>query len=301
MSELGKANERPSLSDLSIVIPFRFDTRDRLENLETVVRFFTASFDHVDIVILEEGANLRGNHLGEITGVRYHGSVNPGPFHRTRLLNLGIEQLSRRRFAAAYDTDVLLYPAAVSMALQLLRDDAPVVYPYNGQFFDVRGRLRRLLIQSATPDSLPADAVLAETGDFGRNLVCLNRNSVGGAVFYDRQAFIDCGGYHEGFVSWGFEDTELIERIEKLGYSRKRIESHPLLHLAHKRFIWRGKWYPLAGGNRSKYHELSRLSRSELQALIDAGGLRHKKQEDGRPPRRRSTWSAALNRLFSAD
>jgi hypothetical protein len=159
-----------------------------------------------------------------------------GSFHRTRLLNQGMIDQTDRAIVASYDADVLAFPAALAALLGRLRAGASFGWPYGGIFLDVRGARRAGLLQSGDLSALDPLALAQSTeAQPAPDLVCLNRASVGGAVFFRREAFIDAGGYNEAFMSWGWEDTELVERFHKLGHEPVRMTDFPLLHLAHRR------------------------------------------------------------------
>ena len=95
-------------------------------------------------------------------------------------------------------------------------------------------------------------------------------------MLFDRAVFAACGGYHEGFVAWGFEDAEIMARMTKLGHPFARVEGMPLIHLSHPRGRgWRGgAWYRASRQNNTLYRRMARLSAAEMKAMIAEGGLR---------------------------
>lgn len=272
----GKGPSRIAADDLSIVIPFRHDRPERLENLAAVLRHLTATLAGAEIIVIEDGAQMHGAGVALGCGAQHIARVNAGAFHRTALLNLGIEALATRRFAASYDTDALIYPEAWARALDMLRAGAPVVFPYGGRFCDLRGDLRAQVVADPDLARVPAKVAQAASQKAKGDLVCINPNSVGGVVLFDRAVFAACGGYHEGFVAWGFEDAEIMARMTKLGHPFARVEGMPLIHLSHPRGRgWRGgAWYRAARQNNALYRRMARLSAEEMKAMIAEGGLR---------------------------
>jgi hypothetical protein len=87
-----------NLSDLTLVVPFRCDSQDRLANLHTIIRYFRRYTTGAEVIILENGSEEAAS-LASADEVRYARKPDNGPFHRTRLLNEGVDQ-SRRRFVA---------------------------------------------------------------------------------------------------------------------------------------------------------------------------------------------------------
>ena len=61
---------------------------------------------------------------------------------------------------------------------------------------------------------------------------CYNPNSVGGAIFYNKQKFFECGMENEYFMSWGWEDVLRTYIIQTLGFRLGRIPGI-LYHLNH--------------------------------------------------------------------
>ncbi|MEM9435817.1 MAG: galactosyltransferase-related protein [Pseudomonadota bacterium] len=260
--------------DLSIVIPFREDAPERRENLVAVLERLGRDLVGAEIIVIEHASAPSAAGLPALPGLRHVPMAHGGAFHRTRMLNDGIETLASRPFAASWDTDVLAHPAALASALDLLRDGAGLVYPFDGRFIDVRGTARRRVLDGAALSTLPWPDRRLRWWQRRGDVVCENEASVGGAVLFDRAAFTRTGGYHEGFVAWGFEDAEIRDRMEKLGVEIARVPGYPLFHLAHPRGRARGGWYRSVRANRALYREWAALDADELAARVADGALR---------------------------
>jgi len=262
-------------ADLSIVIPFRCDRAQRRENLVACLAHLKATLPEAEVIVIEDAPAP----LGPVAEVaQWHMRVNNGPFHRTRLLNDGMARLSTRAFVASWDADILVYPAAIAAALAQLRSGAPMVLPYDGHYFDARGPLRRQLLARPDLTDLPAAEVQAGRAAPWWRLACLHNANMGGAVMFDRNLFCDIGGYHEGFVAWGFEDDEIADRIVRLGHTHCRVAGFPLIHLSHPRgwllgWLKRNAFYRTTLWNRRQFQRLQRLSREETEALIARCGI----------------------------
>lgn len=259
--------------DLSIVIPFRLDCPEREENLKTVLRFATEILEGVEIILLESGPKLTAEALGEHPNVTYRGEKTDHGFHRTRLLNEGIEALASRRFAASYDADALIYPQAMQTTLDRLRAGCGYAFPFSGRFLNVSGSMREQLIADASLKSFPP-AHLESEGRRRREIESLGEESVGGVIIFDRDVFRQTGGYHEHFLYWGFEDTELADRLEKFGHQKQHAEGFPLVHLDHPRSRRSKDWYAGNRKNKGLCRRLGKLKRQEIESMIAEGGLR---------------------------
>jgi len=261
--------------DLTLVIPFRFDRAERLENLRAVLAHLQRTLAGAEIILMESGPTLVGQSviggLGEdLSGIRYVGTVENRDFHRTRILNMGIAELSTRRFAAAYDTDVLVYPAAMQGALERLRAGSAFVSPFDGRVFDIRDDLRAGMVGSIGKSA----PLLSEVEGPSDNAVLMNTNSVGGVVIFDKTAFAQAGGYHEYFISWGYEDHELSTRFAKFGFPLERVPGFPLLHLTHPRGHRGDGWYAGNRANKILAMRLDGFDRPQLERLIADGAFR---------------------------
>jgi GT2 family glycosyltransferase len=158
--------------------------------------------------------------------------------------------------------------------MQAIREGAGLAFPYDGTFLDARGDLRTTLLAPGGLVTLDPGSVLAGRVAPARQLRILNRDSVGGVVLFDRQAFVAAGGYCEGFVSWGFEDAEIADRFRTLGRPFRRVAGYPLIHLSHRRpFRPFGGWYAGARRNAALRARLSALPADALRALIAEDGL----------------------------
>lgn len=263
---------RPA-DDLTIVIPYRADVPERRENLAAVLVHLARIAPGVDILLIEDGPDPVARGLPNVPGLRHVAFRNTGTFHRTRLLNLGIEHLTDRPFAAAHDTDTLPYPQALAEGLALLRAGFGLVYPFDGRFIDLRGSARaRLLSGSPLPDPAILPRHRRRWWQWRGDVLCQNEGSVGGVVLFARRAFIRGGGYHEEFRSWGFEDDEIKARMEKLATVSAHVSGWPLLHLAHPR---KGStWYRSVARNRTLFRRMAALDRAQTEALIASGALR---------------------------
>ncbi len=258
------------LSDLTFVSPVCVDSPDRLENIEAVVAFLGAHCVNHRFIIVESAPVATLGHLAREPGVRHVHVGRGGAFHRTRLLNEGMRDHAATRFVASYDADVFAHPDALDAAMRGLRDHGGAAAPFNGSFIDVRGAARSQLIEARGARAVwSATAKMAGAAD----IVCVNPNSVGGVIIFERRAFIACGGYNENFVSWGWEDNELFARCAKLGVPWRRIPEYPLLHLAHWRGPDSGTRNPYFRGNVREYRRIARMTPEALRATVEAGGL----------------------------
>jgi len=204
-------SDKIDLTDVTFVIPFYHDTPERLENLKAVLKFINENFETM-ISISEVGDKSVWAEL-DISGCHTFEYRDDGLFHRTRVINDGIKHPGvRTPFIAIYDTDVIFDPQDVLQAVKSLRLGCEFVYPYNGDFVDIE----RSYIQ---------DGVIKERES-------LTKDSCGGAVFVNRDAYWEAGLEDENIISWGPEDTERKARMLKLKYTMAR-STGKCYHIKH--------------------------------------------------------------------
>jgi glycosyl transferase family 11/methyltransferase family protein len=248
------------LRDLTFTIPVFLDHPTRRENLDLILCLLQTSFDS-NYIICEQG----GDHF-KYTGqwAKYIRS-DAKEFHRTKMLNDMASQ-AETEYIANWDCDVIVPPAQVMMAVEELRAGADMVYPYAGGF----ARMARN----------PWFATLQKSLDIGvvRNEPFKNRepghNSVGGAVMWNRDSFIDGGMENERFISFGPEDCERHDRFKTLGYDIRRTGG-TLFHMNHYVGDNSSPRNHRFTDNVAEQEKVHVMSRAELRAYIDTWPWRH--------------------------
>ena len=246
-----------NLKDITFTIPVRIDSIDRQENLTCIINHLLA-YD-TNIIIYENGPNA-----GKINyphkDVKIVSEVEDGPFHRTKYLNK-LAKLATTKFIANYDCDVLFPRKQVLKAYKLLQEnEVDMIYPYGGLFVNIPRTLLKTpgmeVYEKASVDTLSSN----DYPNFGSN-------SMGGAVFYNRQAFIDGGMENEYFISWGAEDWERYRRFVKLGYRVGRVKG-ALFHIDHSRKQDSNESNPFYKRNVLEFQKVDTMSAEQLKEYV---------------------------------
>jgi len=189
------------LSDVTFNIPIRFDSPERQENVELVVAYLSHHFN-THIIICEESREIRFSHLQEY-GCQYIYIYSENPhLHRTKCLNL-MAGKSRTSIVCNHDSDVLLHPAQyVAAAASIIRGDCDACFPYDGRFYNLPRHYHKYIKKTLSLSMLDE-----------KKCSLLNRGSIGGALFWNKAAFVSGGMENEHFIGWGYEDNELVERF----------------------------------------------------------------------------------------
>lgn len=213
---------------LSIVIPVRIDSPERLANLQAIVRFLVY-YTEGPIILLEADAKSNVKGLIESCRVQLIFREDTDPiFHRTKYIN-ELLHMAQTQFVGVWDTDVVLDPDCILDALHIMNQGHIMCLPYNGKFVflteDASHKARRHIT------TLFQDKLIETLDGVG-----LGRPSVGGAYIVNKTLYLQAGGENEGFYGWGPEDAERVKRLEVLGYQIIRTEGS-LYHLHHPRGI----------------------------------------------------------------
>jgi predicted glycosyltransferase involved in capsule biosynthesis len=217
------------LSDLTIIIPVRLDTIDRLENILATTHFLSAGLETNTWV--SEYSEYNNGLLEKLLdkNIRYSFREDHDPIlYRTRFINQ-MTMAVETPFIAVWDSDVIAPIGQIVKALELLRNgEADFVYPYENHFLDTSPILRRLYLAERKTEVLEQNVKKMKE--------MYSPNPVGGAFLANRQAYINAGMENENFYGWGLEDGERYYRWINQGYKIKRVAG-TLFHLSHGRGI----------------------------------------------------------------
>lgn len=213
------------LRDVTFTIPVAFDHPDRVENLMLNLKILKQYFN-TNIIVGEQGGNMFNWTQEFATYMKF----DMPEFHRTKMLN-DMAKAAKTPIIVNWDADVFCSPLALMQATSFVRQGIDMVYPYDGRF----ARVPRLEWKDELGERL-------DPGIFGKGLFkntpafqgtrAGDAPSVGGAIFFDRDSFIQGGMENENFINYGPEDVERYERFKRLGYSIKRVRGS-IYHLDH--------------------------------------------------------------------
>lgn len=219
------------LRDVTLIIPVMIDSGNRFDNLQTVISY-TMSHLRVFVNVWEcDFFSARVFNLPKKQKLSYKfvkSEVNY--FYRTKIINDMVKEVNTP-IVCIYDADVVMPPNQYFKAAELIRNKkADMVIPYDGTCYD----LPECEIQHVK-DSIGSTLKFDNINLQG----CRKRrsNSIGGAIFFNRDSFIKGGMENENFKGWGAEDDEILHRFHKLGYKHTRIQPGILYHLYHPRTI----------------------------------------------------------------
>lgn len=258
--EFKRESHKIDLKDVTFTIPVLFDHMDRKGNLDLSLFMLQSAFD-TNFIICEQGGN-RFAYTGKWS--KYLQSPSK-VFHRTKMLN-EMCNVAETPYIVNWDCDVIIPPMQLLMAVEELRAGADVVYPYGGGF----ARMSRVSwlpkLQKHHDIGIVGDATFR-----GREE---GHNSVGGAVMFNKSAFIDGGMENENFISFGPEDCERHDRFKMLGFDIRRVKG-ALFHVDHYVGPNSSTRNPYFKANHAELDKIRSMSRDALQAYVDSWSWRH--------------------------
>lgn len=250
-----------NLIDTTFVIPLRIDSLERVENILFTIKYLDFFFE-TNTIILE--SDIKKNSIinyEEYNNVEYIFLEDIDPiFYRTRYINV-LSNRVKTDFIAVWDSDVVVHPNQILLALDRLRDNTyDFVFPYDGNFLDTGAIHRIEFLKSNNIDYLFANSV-------SMTLPYISA-ACGGGFFAKLCEYIECGGENENFYGWGQEDGERVKRWQILEKRVVRVKG-PMFHLYHPRGT--NSNY-LSKGHRERqieeFYRISRMTKEQLQNEI---------------------------------
>ncbi len=234
--------------DISILIPIYVDHEDRIDNLKKILNYFY--FMGIKDVWVNEYYSDKP--LCDWVNCNYRSKKIDDDYNKMTCTNEIFDE-SQGQYLAIWDVDVIFPRSAIDKSLELLENGADVVYPYNGNFYNVPKKHFDML----------------ESGRIEMDKCELwNENSYGGCVMFKRGVFEAGGKGNTKFIGWGFEDDEIFVRFSKLGYKIIRLDN-PLFHMEHTRtsnLDGKSKYYL---NNKEIYDNIRAMSREEILEEIN--------------------------------
>lgn len=240
-----------NLTDVTFTIPVRIDSEQRKRNLEIVVKYLNTHFD-TNILVGEESKSPDLKYF-ETDCDYIHYQTDDSMMRRTHVLNL-LAREANTPIIVNYDTDVLLpIKQYVNSAVLIRKNEFDMVYPYDGRFLNVKSDdIINSIATNMEVDNIP-----------DRFLQSMRTDSVGGAIFWNKEKFIEGGMENENFVSWGYEDDERLIRFKKLGF---RISRWPgvLYHLNHPSSPNSASVHKFYSNNKEEFERIRRMNKEQI-------------------------------------
>lgn len=248
------------LSDVTFNIPIKIDQPDRIRNIQICVDYLNKNFK-TNLIICEMDQEQKAKNLLENISCKYIFMKTNSPyFHRTMMLNY-MAKNSDTPIVVNYDCDVLLPIQNYVLATELIRNKTyDLVYPYDGNFFDVNPNLIGKIKETNSIDDINTQTMCRNLRPAG--------DSLGGAIFWSKEKFFSFGLENEKCISWGYEDNERFDRAKTLDLRIGRCPSG-LIHLHHGSSLNSSNGsHPFYQKNEQEWIKIKNMNKNDLTAYI---------------------------------
>ena len=246
---------------LTLIVPYR----DRREHLESLVDWCSADpacarGGEVEVIVLEVDARPTvAREAVERAGLRYEFVDCPGVMHKSGALNVGLG-LARGELVTPFDVDLVPIDGALRRHMRAALA-SPKVLLTGYRLLTRRRRVR--------PDEVRRVAekarVASEDGKSALRKHLLYGERFGHVPMFRRKALESAGGWDEGYLGWGSDDQEVIERYcAASGSLFARSPDFAYLHLFHETApLWNER--ELVEANRRRYYEAREAMKNDAK------------------------------------
>lgn len=276
---------KTDLKNVDFIVPLRIDTGDRLRNVILSTSYLLHHFD-CTVTIKEVDSERRFEtyalpiikRLVDTSNLNFifeEETRTDDAFHRTKVLNDMIME-SKCDIVVNYDTDLILPLDTYTKAVEMLRGEYDVVYPYRyGNHGERKVNLGFTIETQDNMDNFEKDEFVSrfikeyDSTCFDDRFFYYPSNQgegwaeYGMVQFFNRQVYIDGYLENEGFIAYAPEDIERHHRWQTLGYNIGRVDNHAY-HLEHQRT--QNSWFhnPHMQNNNALWEYLKTLSKEQL-------------------------------------
>jgi predicted glycosyltransferase involved in capsule biosynthesis len=240
-----------NFKDVTFIVPLRFDSEDRRRNFKMSMTYLLRNFD-TNIIVLDSDKESNEEFVKSVSPqIKYiFEKNNEKLFHRTRLLN-DMTKIAETNIVVNYDVDVIFEIQEYVESRQKILDGCTLCFPYAGKFYDIPKKFFNN-INNDTLTDIPLN-----------QCTLFNPNSVGGAIFFDKNKYEKIGLENENFISWGHEDWERIVRVQKMGHKMCRTNG-VLYHLTHSRNFNSSDKNPYYNFNGQEFQKIKGMTQEQL-------------------------------------
>lgn len=214
------------LTDSSLIMPFRIDSKERHENLISILDYVQNNFK-TNIHLLEADTSQKFDTRILTKNISYRFIQDNSPFfYHTYYRNVLIKE-SSQPIIILWDIDCLCPTMQIMDAVNVIRDKSfTMSLPYDGRAINVISIFKKLFMPNHSFEVLKAN--------LQKMPVMYGNFSTGGIVILNKKAFVAAGAENERMKGWGPEDLDRYKRMEINGNNIYHSLG-PLFHLDHPR------------------------------------------------------------------
>ena len=267
------------VNDITFIMHFRYDSDDRVRNLQTILNYYSGLYVGAKFIIVEDDAS----HCTKLDNVKwpkntsFYFITNNSYYRKPWGLNTAAK-FATTNVLIQIDTDAIVPKSSIDECYTALttQKDCVIAFPYNGFFIDTSIQLHQKFIDanynynSLLEELPPLEKLELGYGDehFGVRCTPTRHTSVGGIAMFNRELFYKIGGYNPNFIAWGAEDNEIINRILKLELKdfRDTKDYSICFHLFHRNAVRNN--HPYYNHNFVEADKVDKMNKLELEQYI---------------------------------
>jgi predicted glycosyltransferase involved in capsule biosynthesis len=210
---------------ISIIIPFKYDSKNRLENILELLNYSKKYWNFEKIILVEMDENPKIINLIPNWCAYVFCKEENETWSRSKRINLGVS-LVESEILMILDSDVLVEWSVVEHIIKEIKNNRlDAATPFENLY-----HVSRKII-SSMKNKIDINSYLNKNKEEISRVFKVN----GGCFITKTNIFKHIRGMNEFFLGWGLEDDELINRYIKLGYRYARIKGHNAIHINHER------------------------------------------------------------------
>ncbi len=252
--------------NISIIIPIRIDNSPRLNNLNHCLSFLTAHFPEAEIIVVESDSKTKlENVRSTFNTVAFYLLNTKERFSRSETMNYGVNKASMP-IIATWDADIIIHPNAIAEAYKLItKQKFKVISPHNTVVLNIKGNLLKEFVKNFDFNLVPYVNRIRSKHD--HHEADIKSGLLGGIAMFEKEALLNAGGYNRNMISYGWEDIEVLKRLNKLGYYYYIMGNFNMIHLDHPRGS-DSKINKFYEKNKQEFYKVLHMNRKELNDYI---------------------------------
>jgi len=212
---------------VTFIMPFYYDTDDRLENVNLSLEYL---YKHVNapIIIGEMGSDSSFQYdLHKRKDNVSYKFYDEDIFSKTKLINNLVKEVNTE-FFCIHDVDIFLTRNQLRECLEHVKHDLlDVIIPYNGLYLEIPRKFKKQILNLKDIKELDNQC--------SYRFLKEHYLGTGACIFFRRDSFIESGMMNQFFKKWGQEDDEVVYRMFTLGNNIIRMKTNdPIHHLMHE-------------------------------------------------------------------
>lgn len=265
------------MNSMVFVLPIKIDNNIRWVNLKAVLTYYTRLFPENKFIVVEDDKQQRvtSDLISISPNILHYFSRNRDlPHRKSKAMNIGV-RLALAKYVCILDSDCIAGKTAIESCLQKLQEGYDFAFPHHSFWLKLKKHMRDEFIkQNYSWDFLmsiptPEHLTMGESNDF----CSIHPQFSAGVVLYNRQKYIEAGGFNEKFIGWGGEDDELVVRFRKLRLKEFRDMGDKNAKIFHL-------WHPQSSlvfrqHNIDEYEKICKMTRIELTSYVKSDFFYH--------------------------